>query len=252
MIKKIIIITVIIITMYIIEREINKKIEGFENPEKLKIYFINLDRSKDRLEQMIKQCSNLRCIRIEAIDGKNFEENYEDELEYKVKNKKLRKNDIACFLSHVKCLKEIIDNNITYGIVLEDDVILPNNFMERLKEIKDELPENYDILYLGGTRICGEKYTKNLLKQKQINKNCNAGAFSYIISTKCAKKIIKRINEDGIYKMYDHQLREYFPELDVYYINPPLIDHDFEIESARIERKYNEKYINRSKEVITE
>lgn len=242
-----IIILIFILLNNILKNDTNHTYEYFDN--NLQIYYINLKNSSDRNNKMLSQCNNLNCNRVNAIDGKTLDI---QNIDLQIHNHKLSRNCIACFLSHINCLKNIINNNEDYALILEDDIIFENNFIEKLKIIKKELPNNYDILFLGGTRICGKKYSKHLLKQKQINKDCNAGAFAYLITKNCCKKILKRIYQDGIYKMYDHQIRDYFIDLNIFYTNPMLVNHNYEFESDRANKKYNKNYIDNSSIILIE
>lgn len=211
--------------------------------QNIPIYIINLDRSPERWDKMKSQCQGLNCKRIIAIDGKNLDEKeYEDT----IKKTKMKKNTIACFLSHLKCLKQFLKSDDEYVAILEDDVDIEKDFTKKINNLLNELNknnENFDIIFLGGTRVCGSKYSKSLLKIKQINKDCNAGTFGYLLSKKGAQKMLDKFNQDGIYKMYDHQLRDYFKYLNVFTCNPPIIIHDFDMPSVRINRKYNHNYI---------
>lgn len=247
----ILLIFLMILLFYLINNYLKKgdkkSIEHFENS--IKIYYINLKDSYDRNKKMIEQCTNLSCNRINAINGKTLNIN---DIDIEIKNSSLSKNCIACFLSHIKSLKNVLESDESYGIILEDDVLLDDDFIDKLSLIKKELPDNFDILFLGGTRVCGKKYSKNLIKQRQINKDCNAGAFAYLVSNKSCKKILELIYNDGIYKMYDHQLRDYFPVLNVFYANPMLVNHNYDFESDRIKRKYSENYINSSSKILIE
>jgi GR25 family glycosyltransferase involved in LPS biosynthesis len=235
----ILIFCILIYLFYYILKNNNK--EYFS--QSIPIYIINLDRSPERWEKMKSQCINLNCIRINAIDGKNL-----DDMKYNdiMKKTKMKKNTIACFLSHLKCLNKFVKSNDEYVVILEDDVDIEKNFTKKinnlLKEIQDK-NENFDIIFLGGTRVCGKKFSKSLLKIRQINKDCNAGTFGYLLSKKGAQKILDKFNQDGINKMYDHQLRDYFKYLNVFTCNPPVIIHDFDMPSVRINRKYNDNYI---------
>jgi GR25 family glycosyltransferase involved in LPS biosynthesis len=228
---------------YLIEKFSEKKIN---NSSFIPVYIINLDRSKDRWEKIVKQCEkeNINYYRIEAIDGMKIDRN-----EYKsiLHKKNMKDNTIACFLSHMKSLKTFLESIDNYAVILEDDVIIQKDFNKKIKTIFEELKEKnqnkIDLIFLGGTRVCGMKYTKSLMKPTQINQNCNAGTFGYLLSKNGARIIYDKMSNDGIHKMYDHQLRDYFGYLNVFTCNPPLIVHDFEQESVRMNKMYNENYI---------
>lgn len=225
------------------------QLEKFEN--NINIYFINLDKSKDRFQKINNQCDkySLSCNRIIAIDGKTFPK--DDYIKY-IKRPTMKDNSIACFLSHIKALKTFLGTYQNYAIILEDDVDIHPELLDYLKKIEFDLEkenEDFDIIFLGGTRVCGKYFTDNLLKPVQKHKNCNAGAFAYMISKRGAQKIIDKFEKDGIYKMYDHQIRDYFPNMKVLYTNPPLVEHDYEIESDRLETKYSKQYIEQSQKI---
>lgn len=213
------------------------------------IYYINLDKSKERYHKMSKQCSSLSCIRVSAIDGKRLNKN---DLFTIMKVPDMRLTNVACFLSHIKCLKEFMNTYDDYCIVLEDDVTIDPQLIKKLTTIKNELirlNEYPDILFLGGTRVCGKQISEHVLKAVQIHGNCNAGAFGYMISKKGAQIILDNFERDGIYKMYDHQIRDYFPQMNVLYTNPPLVQHDFELPSDRLDIDYPKAYQNLSKSI---
>ncbi len=244
------IIFIIILVLYFINYNFNKEWnENFD--QRIPIYIINLERSKDRLKLMMDQCDKdgLNCVRLEAIDGKNMDK---DKYMYMIKNKNMKDNTIACFLSHMKSLQRFVESGEDYGVVLEDDVYIDKDLISKLKKIKNELENkeiDIDILFLGGTRVCGSVFTDSLLIPKQPNKNCNAGAFGYIVSKNGAEILLKNINRDGIYRMYDHQIRDYFPKMKIFYTNPPLVKHNFEIPSDRQGSKYTKDYVDMSTSV---
>lgn len=216
--------------------------ESFQNssPSLLPIYFINLKESKIRYNKMMNQCKDKHCIRIHAIHGKK------DKLHTEmVKNKSLKNTSIACFQSHIKALETFIKSPYSYGIIVEDDVVFNEHFENKIKEILNEIrEESFDIIYFGGTRVCGEKYSKHLIKPKQIRPDCNAGAFAYMVNKNSANRILERYQIDGIYKMYDHQLRDYFGDMNIFYTNPPLVKHDYDLPSDRLHKKYKQNYVH--------
>ena len=98
-----------------------------------KIYFINLENRKDRLNSITNE--------IKKIDPKNI----------KTKRIEAVKKDvgaIGCGLSHIKALKDAIENNHNHIIILEDDFI----FVKELKEINNSI--NYLFKYFEDYKIC--------------------------------------------------------------------------------------------------
>lgn len=214
------------------------------------IYFINLQSSHDRYQKITEQCSSPQsCIRIDAIDGSTLDR---DNLPLQLHKKNMRDNTIACFLSHCKALQTFLKSNHPYGIILEDDVTFPKNLVDQIKErIYESKTFDFDLFYLGATRMCGKPISSHVLKTKQVHKNCNAGTFAYMVSQRGAKMILDQIEKNGIQQMFDHQIRDYFPHLQVYSMNPALVQHDFDVPSVRLNISYPDSYIQVSKSVTT-
>ena len=96
----------------------------------LNTYVINLERSIDRWQYIHKHLSDLGIVhqRVDAIDAQlnTLEKSGYDV----VRNKNeyfapLKNTEIACYLSHIKALKQFLnDSSVEYALVLEDDVEL--------------------------------------------------------------------------------------------------------------------------------
>ncbi len=227
-------------------------IDTLPSPSQIPIYFINLKDSQERFHKINSQCTSLHlsCHRIDAVQGKTLDRSQYSHL---IKSPKMKDTTIACFLSHMKALETFLQTDQQIALILEDDVDISHDFVPKMNQIYNELKEkqtDFDLLFLGGTRICGEKFSPSLLKAKHIHHNCNAGAFAYIVSRRGANQILKEIRWNGITKMYDHQIRDSFSQMKVFYANPPLVTHDFEIPSDRLDGTYTPKYIHQSQEIL--
>ena len=227
-------------------------IDSLPTPSQIPIYYINLVNSKERFHKMNQQCKdqNLQCYRIDAVNGKELDRN---EYSHLIKTPQMKDTTIACFLSHQKALETFLQSNQPIALILEDDVDISSQFISKMSQIYNELKENktdFDVLFLGGTRVCGSRFSPSLLKAEQIHRNCNAGAFAYIVSRRGATTLLNDIHWKGITKMYDHQIRDSFTKMKVFYSNPPLVTHDFEIPSDRLDATYTPKYIHQSQEIL--
>ena len=106
-------------------------------------------------------------------------------------------------LKHFYAYKEISDK-YDNGLILEDDAILINNFTDILNKYMDQLPKNYDMLFIGdGCNLHIEKnklipnqniYEKCLYPTLWGGKGASRCSDSYIISKKCANKLCEYIN----------------------------------------------------------
>jgi GR25 family glycosyltransferase involved in LPS biosynthesis len=209
--------------------------ENFDNIN-TNIFIINLNRSKDRLENIKKDCknANINFIRWNAVDGSKLNLN---EL---ISNKQLDPNNkmmigaIGCSLSHISLWNYSVNQNKNV-LVLEDDVIIPKDFKNKIKIYLNQLPNKWDMLYLGASNINGEIYSENLIRPNimdQKSSTHNTGMYAILIHKDFLKKLIK-FNipiEDNIDQVIKNKL---FNNSDIFICNPPLIKHNNNIPSMR-------------------
>jgi len=126
-----------------------------------------------------------------------------------IEDKKMFKNisdsEISVCLHHIECYKKIASGNFNYALILEDDAILCKNFSKILNMYVSYLPKNWDMLFIGDGY--GLHIPKNILKSNTfvyIKDNLPSiygglGATrcldSYLITKKCAQKIIEKIEK---------------------------------------------------------
>ena len=110
------------------------------------------------------------------------------------------KSQIAIALSHFHAYEEI-GEKYEHGLIFEDDAVLSPNFTNTMKYYITQLPNDYDMLFIGdGCNLHIEP--SKLIPGKHIyKKSLHDGATrctdSYLISKKCAKQLhhyIKRLS----------------------------------------------------------
>ncbi len=92
------------------------------------IYIINLEKRKDRKEEIIKELNKYKIDNYEFIKAIEFPDGY-----------------IGCALSHIIALDLAIKNKYDKVIILEDDFI----FLKNPNELNIEI--DFDVFLLGGT-----------------------------------------------------------------------------------------------------
>jgi len=182
-----------------------------------KTFIVNMDKDIIRFNKVKSECDkfNIKFERFKAYDG--------NLLTTKEKNKYITKfckyfcsnSIIGCGISHIKIYENIIKNNYSNTLILEDDIYFTDNFHQILNDALTELPNNYDILYLGSFGLSNIKsyydYNNlfkifNIFKNNTINNHqyntiykpeYALGTYGYIISYNGCKKIlniIKKLN----------------------------------------------------------
>jgi GR25 family glycosyltransferase involved in LPS biosynthesis len=179
------------------------------------VYVINMDESKDRLQNMITQIPIIGkpFIRIPAIVGKdlNFKD-IKDKTNFFCRNF-CSLSMIGIFMSHYKTWQTILQNNDKFSLIMEDDCELIPDFKKELKKVLDELFINdpdFDFLYLSCGGACDKNKDYNIINlvQKYAITNVTnktgyktnkfsfipevpVGFNCYIVSNNCVKKLLK-------------------------------------------------------------
>ena len=94
------------------------------------IFVINLNKSKSRLANSTQRLADvgLTFSRIPAVYGADLsadekERYYNKNLNKKLFYRELNDGEIGAYLSHRKVWQEIVDRQLDYGIIFEDDFI---------------------------------------------------------------------------------------------------------------------------------
>lgn len=135
------------------------------------IYVINIGREKNKKQKTILQLEKLNIKNYKIIDAINTFDNSEYDLLYKnitkdmstffVKNN-FSKGALGCLLSHIKCIKDAKSNNYNKILVLEDDFVPIKKFYTNIKELFENVEQNWDLLYLGKKQGNYESFNKCL------------------------------------------------------------------------------------------
>ena len=107
------------------------------------IIVINLKKDNERKEYMKTNIyknfpKNLNIHFINAIDGNLMK-----------KNNNYNMNHIACSLSHLKAWDYVIENDLNNFIIVEDDIVFKDNFLEKTNRYLNNLPKKWDFIYFG-------------------------------------------------------------------------------------------------------
>jgi len=198
----------------------------------LKIYFINMDVNKDRWEKCKNKLPNFH--RFNAINGKELE--IEKLRKYGILNEsenwkgRLKAGTIGCALSHIKVMSLIKNQKEKYGLILEDDAIIPDNFISKLKNLEPYFPPYWDIIYLGGCNISGRKYNEKFLIP-EIKSGHNYCCHAILFNKENVDKVINILTP--IEKPIDLQLRSNFDKIKAYFVYPSMFFQNNDLISVR-------------------
>lgn len=174
----------------------------------LKIYCINLFESHERKERMMRRFINAKLQDkvsfVDAISDKSAYINY-----YEEDLKDVNRRIIGCFASHLKAVRLFLEDapidEVSYAIICEDDIMLDNDFHQRLKEIWNNKPDgcplislSYLIWYWEDLEWSGKDPSKENLSTMNWD---TWGTQMYLISSKYAQEVLE--NYDQPFRLID-------------------------------------------------
>ena len=212
-----------------------------------KVYVVNLDKRKDRWEQLVEAEPQLkhRLTRISAVDGKTLKMTPFIYRLFEKNDFKWKKSVMGCDLSHISIWSRILSEpSGNYFLVLEDDVRFVEGWMDKWNEYMNTIPEDADLLYLGG--ILPPNKQVYPLVSEQVNpywsrilpniyftpvpaSHFHFCTYSYIITRKGAQKLMEYINysDRKVFTGCDHLLSH--PSIGLTkYVTHPLLTYCFQ------------------------
>lgn len=119
-----------------------------------KIFYINLDKDKDRNEKMIQQFKHYGISNFERVAGTVIELvpdiSYWRNFNQDSLNEKYVLGGLGCRNSHWRIMKASLERGYNKILILEDDIIFTADPHQVLRDNKSKL-DNWDMLYFGGT-----------------------------------------------------------------------------------------------------
>jgi GR25 family glycosyltransferase involved in LPS biosynthesis len=200
-----------------------------------KTYVINLKSRPDRWTDINLKFkdSGLKLNRWNATNGKKLSENKINKLTTPLCNLTCSPGMIGCSLSHYNLWKHIVKNKENNVLILEDDCVPIDNFKNELKIGWNDVPNDFDLIFLGCHGSCENSFiSKILFKTMSNSKNVpvfNKGMQSdyifkpcfplcthaYIVSLVGAKKLINHPKLQKIAYHIDYILSKHvFPNPD--------------------------------------
>ena len=173
------------------------------NLEKTKTFVINLDRRVDRISEIKLP---LKWERFSATDGKESFSN----------KPMFERGWRGCRDSHIRLLEKVKELDEDFFIIFEDDVEVGENFINDLEKITKTLPENWDLLFLGGWNVGDKiKYNDFLYLAKKVY--CT---HAFIIRKEIVEKMLNKFKEREF--KVNVLLSELLPNINSFICNPTI------------------------------
>jgi glycosyl transferase family 25 len=198
------------------------------------VFLINLDKHMCKYEKSsgtLEKAGFTDIRRISAIDGtklKNYSKITTLHTRFLLENQSYRCSHqllntlgaIGCYLSHIKCWKEMIKKGYSGVFIFEDDLELVPNFTEKISKIMENIPDDCDLLSFGYVKILKQHPFKNSIEMSKSN---YLGTQGYYITKQGAEKLLQHIfpieiQIDGYLSMMN-----YFNYINIYFTDKTLV-----------------------------
>lgn len=161
----------------------------------MKIFLINLDKNSARLSQMDAQLSHqgVKYERYPAIYGKALDKNFRNKhvnafLWWCHAGRYVMDGEIGVALSHQAIYRKMISEGIDCACILEDDVVLEDDFAMRLNEIEKWIAHD------GRCVVLLSNYSEDLNSRQGVVETTEASFADGYVITKAAAAAILSLN----------------------------------------------------------
>ena len=204
------------------------------------IWMINLDKDAARLHDMIGKQTYLpkpiqrwaatygrdeerRTAEQDGVDLIITKSGKKEEMEASSKVLRIG-GEVGCWLSHKRLLKHLNTLNVgpDFGhLILEDDIIVPTDFVAKWNAVRQQIPSDWDVVYFGAGERYGTRINGSVLKWKNDVELANLGTYAYLVRHGVLPRILDKLKH--MFAPVDVQYYRTFGDLNVYLLDPPLL-----------------------------
>lgn len=197
------------------------------------IYVINLDKNTIRWANIQKQFKRIgiEYSRFSAFNGKDIELSpWRDKIHPKALDSAKRGyryshgdhsyGSIGCFISHVKIWYDILKSGKNEGIVFEDDISIPKDFVKKYTNMMKNVPQDWDLILFGPHILL-----QSVKKRKRVDQNNFIfthffGTNSYVITADACRKMLQKVFP--IQHQIDWWMSFYNNDMNIWLLEKPI------------------------------
>lgn len=132
----------------------------------------------------------------------------------------LKPEEISLSFKHCLSMQYLISSDDDFGLFLEDDAIIDEGFFEKLDDNLENVPDNFDVLFIG--RGCKPSISNTPgWHFNQSDRNTDA----MIISKRFAEQFLGHVDHNRMCYPIDHELNFFIKHTNsnVYWLEPPIV-----------------------------
>ncbi|XP_012279221.1 glycosyltransferase 25 family member [Orussus abietinus] len=168
------------------------------------VYMINLERRPERrvrMERCFKELG-IDAKLVKAVDGRTIDTKMFDNWGMSMMptyldpyhKRPMTNGEVGCFLSHFLIWEEVVSNNYTRVMILEDDIRFEPYFRRKVNFIISELTRldlDWDLVYLGRKRMQEQEEPMVEGSEFLVHAGYSYWTLGYMLSLKGAQKLIE-------------------------------------------------------------
>lgn len=193
----------------------------------LPVFYINRDRDVARLDSIRTYLSaaGLAAERVTAVEGLAVPDQFRDYFfTGGTLHSKLKPGEVGCYASHLLVMSRIVERDLDYALVLEDDAVVRPDICETIANVLSAVPEGWDLVHIckdsnrAVKTIAVLDGNRRLIRYSRVPETTTG----YLISRSGAKKFLKHSKR---YWPVDTDFRRPWSfGLEIYGVMPRLID----------------------------
>ncbi len=185
------------------------------------IFIVHYNKLIERKKYLIDKFNFYNITNYTFIEDYCRDETSQETLDKYFKLKNLNPAQICITISHIEIYKKIINENIKSCLILEDDTILCDDFVNKFNYYVKSIPINYEMVFLNdGCNLHAQNIVEN---QYWYKSNTTRTCCSYLITKECCEKILKTIVPFTYAIDHELNLQIKLHNLKVYWLEPTII-----------------------------
>ena len=202
------------------------KISKLVGSASIPTFFINRDCDEERRSSVCAHLSNanMTAERVPGVEGLNVPDQFREFFfEGSALHSKLKPGEVGCYASHLVAMQRMLDQNLDYALILEDDAILPADTGEIVRDVISSMPEGWDLVHLCKDSNRAVKIISALDCDRQLVRYSRVPETTtgYLISRSGARKFLKPMKR---YWPIDTDFRQPWRfGLEIYGVTPCII-----------------------------
>lgn len=198
--------------------------------QEVPVLVINLDRSTDRWEQIQQRAfeTGVTIERVPAVDGTKIPQlewqDFDTKKFHLFHGRRPKGAEYGCYMSHIRALRIVVERDLPYALILEDDAGFLPGFKQRLDAILSS-GFSFDALKLYNHRYSGFLLKHQTAAGDRIGR-CIHGplgsSMGYLVTNQGAKRLLRSLLP--MFLPYDIALeRGWNGGVEVYITRDPLM-----------------------------